>query len=864
MECHFSVGANPPAAPAWQHEADPEKRLHSPGHRYPRSRREDDFSPRHHRHGDEEEEERRMRKYPPRPSRPSKGDQYDYYQEPYGPPPPPPPRFQGGYDRRWGPQYYPYPPPPAAHDYDRTPYADVYFPPYPRGYRDPYAPPPRSQRPRPSDPYWDEREYRRSSSDDDEAKEAKKLHWKDKPSLHSKKSKKEPGYSAGISSIGGNSDGRSGNKSAYRRELEDQIKEKRERGEKEKIAKEKIENKAELEIYDPFGKGGCGAPVRDQFGNLVADLKQMRHINENRLSNNSPLSQRQSKEGAGALEIDGTLSAQNSPRTTILRYDKTTEENAKKASQENYRDYLKQQVREKEELKRKEKERQKLEEERELEQLERDRKRLQEEYQREMERQKRKEEEARSKNEAIKREAELKRQMAIMQQEQEMMKEEAERRALVEARMPEAIADLSLSPARARPDSPPVPTLRHKMKKNFSNPPPSTPDRPEQAFRSSSPPVPTLRKKLSTSTRLPSVDDHADSSLPVPAATERRTSRQPTTSADVPSYHPRHEYSADLPRKPSVLAETRDPHPAPVTFTSLPPSLSPPAHTSSAESEQNKLLTQLGAIRMHLQAELAKQTGQSSDIFDRAKQQKPKIAAPKVPRQTQRDSPSLSALNDFSQLKYSDPTQRSKFLEEFPELPASDSALELQQAALLRHQEASRKPHPHRERPDDHTRTFEGPKLQVQTTQVPLDSANPFADNISRSSVANSSLENLTPRINEPRRRPPTSPGGISKLSVNTMNTVNTVDVDNMAMRNEERMRRLEAILNAGPPRQASVDSLQQYPSGPGVGEGRFNSTTTLQQPPAGPRARARARGGVASRQSEFSLDCDIQHLPAS
>lgn len=623
-------------------------------------------------------------------------------------------------------------------------------------------------------------------------------------------------------------------KMAYRRELENQMKEKKERSKKEKVAKENYEKHVDLEIYDPFGKGGCGAPVRDQFGNLVADLKQMRHINENRLSNNSPLSQRQSKEAA--KEGTGSASTENSPRTTILTYDKASDENAKKASQESYRDYLKRQVQEKDEVKRKEKEKQKLEEEKDLQLLERDRKRLQDEYQQELQRQRRKEEEARSKNEDIKREAEVKRQIAIMQREQEALREEAERRALVESRLPETAANLSLSPAQSRPDSPPVPTLRHKMKKGLSNPPPhSTPDGHGQApFRSSSPPVPTLRKKQLSSQRLISAENQIDS-------TKETESSKPTNVARPQERQESVSTVTEYPHQRHMITERRD-YPQ-AQSRSL-------QRASPSESEQNKLLTQLGAIRMHLQAELAKQTAQSqhSGIFDRAKQQKPKIAAPKVPRQ-------MSALNEFSRLKYTDPTHRSKFLQEFPELPDSNSSLEVQQIALLRHQhEELKRTQGGRQGGDTQSgglRPLESPMLQAQTTQVSLNSGNPFADNVSRLTVDSNFGGDLTPILSQPRRtetgrqwgKAPSSPGAASKASVNTL------EVDNMAARNEERLRRLEAILNAGPPRQESVDSnfLHQNHFLP---QGRTNLTGTVGR-------------GTISRQSELSLDCDTQHLPA-
>lgn len=628
-------------------------------------------------------------------------------------------------------------------------------------------------------------------------------------------------------------------KEAYRRELEGQMREKRERDKKEKLAKESYDKQVDRDIYDPFGKGGCGAPVRDQFGNLVADLKQMRKINENRLSNNSPMNQpRASKE-------ENRREASTSPppqQATILTYDKMNDENAKKATQESYRDYLRQQVREKEEMKRKEKEQQKLEEERVLVQLEKDRKRLQEEYQQELERQRRKEEEARNKNEAIKREAEIKRQMAIMQREQELMREEAERRALIEKRQSlESASNPNLRlPQERKADSrsPPVPTLRHKMKKSFSQPPPpATPDhyQPQQAnpFRSSSPPIPTLRKKQQRASH--HVTRDTEHQVESAGSGREATDHRPQDSTDpvVPDQESTRvrRLPAELPPKAHITEERAGG--------------AEQMMSSSPVSDQNKLLSQLGAIRMHLQAELAKhgdpQAHYHPSIFDRAKQQKPKIAAPKFPRPREPPS-SHSALHEFSKLKSTDPARRGKFLEEFPELPDSDSALELQQRALLRHQR-EQLDETHRE-PAGEFKTADAPMLSTQTTQV---LRNPFADDVSRLSIGGCSPDSPQRPYQQPRRQwdknkiAPPSPGGRSKASINTM------EVDNMAARNEERLRRLEAILNAEPRRQDSGQSSF------GNVHSQGSSRLTVPVPPR----------NTLSRQSELSLDCDIQHLPA-
>ena len=74
-------------------------------------------------------------------------------------------------------------------------------------------------------------------------------------------------------------------KQEYQRALEDQIREKAERKAREKREKEERELKEEREAanYNPWGKGGGGAPVKDDRGNVVTNLKDMRHdANERR------------------------------------------------------------------------------------------------------------------------------------------------------------------------------------------------------------------------------------------------------------------------------------------------------------------------------------------------------------------------------------------------------------------------------------------------------------------------------------------------------------------------------------------------------------------------------------------------------
>ncbi|PIO33013.1 hypothetical protein AB205_0189990 [Aquarana catesbeiana] len=74
---------------------------------------------------------------------------------------------------------------------------------------------------------------------------------------------------------------------SYQKELEQQIREKNEKRRKERDEQERYDAKleAEMKSYNPWGKGGGGAPLRDRKGNLITDLKRMHKENENSYQN---------------------------------------------------------------------------------------------------------------------------------------------------------------------------------------------------------------------------------------------------------------------------------------------------------------------------------------------------------------------------------------------------------------------------------------------------------------------------------------------------------------------------------------------------------------------------------------------------
>ena len=73
-------------------------------------------------------------------------------------------------------------------------------------------------------------------------------------------------------------------KAEYQAALQQQIREKAERKEREKreTAQREAREEAEAASYNPWGRGGGGAPMRDDAGNLATDLRHMRQDNEER------------------------------------------------------------------------------------------------------------------------------------------------------------------------------------------------------------------------------------------------------------------------------------------------------------------------------------------------------------------------------------------------------------------------------------------------------------------------------------------------------------------------------------------------------------------------------------------------------
>ncbi|XP_072170029.1 uncharacterized protein [Diadema setosum] len=284
-------------------------------------------------------------------------------------------------------------------------------------------------------------------------------------------------------------------------------------------AKYEAQKEREMEVYDPWGKGGGGAPMRDKQGKIVADLKQLHNRNESLLADPSrqdlqlyaatkdapstnPAAAGQDVSpllaaaagGGGAVGAGPAYGKLKGPITTVAPNPSAD------ASRNEYQEMLRQQVEEKKRREAEEKEKIRLEEEKEERRLAAQRERIKKEYEEELERKKKKEEQQRKQKEDLERQLEEKRKEA--EQKKKEVNEKRRREADEKLRHRDLNYNVSnLNQQRA--ESPPIPTLREKN---------ST----AEPQRTASPPIPTLQKKEDNSGRRSKQPRKTSKSPPIP------------------------------------------------------------------------------------------------------------------------------------------------------------------------------------------------------------------------------------------------------------------------------------------------------------------------------------------------------------
>ncbi|XP_066874164.1 centrosome and spindle pole-associated protein 1 isoform X6 [Kogia breviceps] len=551
---------------------------------------------------------------------------------------------------------------------------------------------------------------------------------------------------------------------SYQEALQEQIREREERRKKEREEKEEYEAKLEAEMrsYNPWGKGGGGAPLRDAKGNLITDLNRMHRQNMDAYYNPDArtyedkravvsLDQNLATSNAENLEDSanknsGHMQTQSSPfaRGNIFG-EPPTELQIKQ--QELYKNFLRFQIEEKKQREEAERERLRIAEEKEEKRLAEQRARIQQEYEEEQEKKREKEEEQRLKNEELIRLAEERRKEA-----ERKKKEEEEKHNLQLQHYYERENIIGEETKHLRQPSPVVPALQNKIASKLQRP--------------------------------PSVDSIITSFI-------QESSMSRAQSPPVPAR--RNQLRAEEEKKNVImeLSEMR----------------------KQLRSEERRLQGRLLHMDSEDEVHIRKRERNPMDVFDMARH---RLQAP-VRRQSPKglDTATFQNIHDFNELKDRDSETRVDLKFMYPDPPRDYHTLEIQQQALLREQQKrlnrikmqegaevdldavpSTKVRDHRMPRDDTNDFLKNSLLEsdsafigtygetypaIEDDALPLPSQLPSARERRRNKLKGLDFDNSHPNV---------PPDGLSLKSVSSVN------MDQLRMRNEERMRKLNELQN--------------------------------------------------------------------
>ncbi|XP_053785350.1 centrosome and spindle pole-associated protein 1 isoform X8 [Desmodus rotundus] len=551
---------------------------------------------------------------------------------------------------------------------------------------------------------------------------------------------------------------------SYQEALQQQIREREERRKKEREEKEEYEAKleAEMRTYNPWGKGGGGAPLRDAEGNLITDLNRMHRQNIDAYHNPDArpyedkravvsLEQNLATSNAENLEDSanknsGHMQTQSSPfaRGNVFA-EPPTELQIKQ--QELYKNFLRFQIEEKKQREEAERERLRIEEEKEEKRLAEQRARIQQEYEEEQEKKREKEEEQRLKNEELIRLAEERRKEAEKKKKEE---EEKHKQQLQHYYERENI--IGEETKRLRQPSPVVPALQNKIASKLQRP--------------------------------PSVDSIINSYIQ-----ERSVSR--AQSPPVPAR--KNQLRAEEEKKNVImeLSEMR----------------------KQLRSEERRLQGRLRHMESDDEIHMKKRERNPMDIFDMARH---RLQAP-VRRQSPKglDPATFQNIHDFNELKDRDSETRFDLKFMYPDPPRDHYTLEIQQQALLRAQQKRLNRLKMQQSAEVDSDAI--PNTKIQDHRMPRDDTNDFLKNslLESDSAFIGAYGETYPAFEEGAVLPPSQlpsarerrrsklkglafdnsrPDVLSDgLSLKSESSVN---VDQIRMRNEERLRRLNELQN--------------------------------------------------------------------
>ncbi|XP_050174374.1 centrosome and spindle pole-associated protein 1 isoform X3 [Myiozetetes cayanensis] len=426
---------------------------------------------------------------------------------------------------------------------------------------------------------------------------------------------------------------------SYQQELQQQIREREERRRQEREENERYEAKIEAEMrnYNPWGRGGGGAPLRDAEGNLIADLKIMHKQNEDAYLNPearlyedkralitvdlSLASSRPENTEASTNKIAGVTFAQASPFARGNVFGEPPSPQYLK-QQESYKNSLRLQIEEKRRREEAEREKLRMEEEKEEKRIAEERMRIQKEYEEEQEEKRKKDEERRLKNEEIIRlDEERKKEAEKKRKEKEEKQKEQLRQYFEKEKMEEEKKMFSRRP------SPIIPTLQNKSVRKEERIPSAESlvsyhsQEPAQP-RVPSPPVPARRNQLRSLEERKNVINELSEMRKQLRSEERRLQEQllnVATDGDVP-----------------ITRRRRDKNP--------------------------------------------------KDIFEKARLRLQAPVRRHSLKKTQ-DPVNIQNIWEFNELKYKDSETRIGLRHMYPDPPKDDQTLEIQQRALLREQQ---------------------------------------------------------------------------------------------------------------------------------------------------------------------------------
>ncbi|NXH83431.1 CSPP1 protein, partial [Edolisoma coerulescens] len=429
---------------------------------------------------------------------------------------------------------------------------------------------------------------------------------------------------------------------SYQQELQQQIREREERRRQEREEKEKLE--AEMRNYNPWGRGGGGAPLRDLEGNLITDLNIMHKRNEEVYHNpearlyedKRPIvdltlaSSRPENSEASTNKIAGVTFAQASPfaRGNVFGEPPSPE---RLKRQESYKNFLRLQIEEKRRREEAEREKLRMEEEKEEKRLAEQRMRIQKAYEEELEERRRKEEERRLKNrEVIQLDEERKKEAEKQRKEKEEKQEEQLRQYFEKEKMEEEKKMLS------RQASPVIPALQNKSVRKEER-------------------IPSAESRLSYYAQ-----DPAQPRAPSPPVPARRNQLR------------------SLEERKNVINELSE-------------------MRKQLRSEERRLQEQLLNVSSHDNVPITwRREKNPRDIFEMARL---RLQAPvrRPSLKEAQDPVNIQNIWEFNELKYKgrcklhifalDPETRMGLRYMYPDPPKDDQTLEIQQQALLREQQ---------------------------------------------------------------------------------------------------------------------------------------------------------------------------------